>query len=112
MFLKASALVTGGFVVLPVLLGLGLVLASDWAGRRLGESPATRRRWAIGTGLGVVVWLLLTAVVATPAFAWFGRDRLNVWITYPPFVWLPAVIVTAALTGHLLVWRKLQACPN
>jgi hypothetical protein len=46
-------------------------------------------------------------VVSTPAFAWFGRDRLNVWVTYSPFVWLPAVMVTAGLMGHLLVWRKL-----
>ena len=235
MFLTASTLVTGGFVILPVLLGFGLVLAADWAGRRLGERPTTRRRWAIGTGLGVALWLLLSAVVAasgvlrrfdiapppfawlvlavtllgilvpysrlgtrlvrglplaalvgyqvfrfplellmhrayveglmpvqmsysgwnfdiltgisagvlglallrwnvprvvvhvwnvaglallvnivtvaavsTPAFGWFGRDHLNVWIMYPPFVWLPAVMVTAALMGHLLVWRKLR----
>jgi hypothetical protein len=234
--MTASLLVTGGFVVLPVLLGLGLVLAQDWAGRRLGESPATRRRWAVGIGIGVVLWLLLTAAVAasgafrrfdvappplvwlllsvtavgilvpysplgtrlirglplaalvgyqafrfplellmhqayvegvmpiqmsysgwnfdiltgisagllglallrwrvprvivhlwnaagvallvnivtiavlsTPAFGWFGRDRLNVFVLYPPFVWLPAVMVTAALMGHLLVWRKLRA---
>ena len=236
--MTASALVTGGFVVLPVLLGLGFVMAQDWAGRRLGESPATRRRWMIGTGLGTVVWLLLTgavaatgalrrfdvappplawllisitalgvlvpysrlgtrlirglplaalvgyqvfrfplellmhrayvegvmpvqmsysgwnfdiltgisagllclallrwhvprvvvhiwnvlgfallvnivtiAVLSTPAFGWFGRDRLNVFVLYSPFVWLPAVMVTAALMGHLLVWRKLR-CPN
>ena len=236
--MTASALVTGGFVVLPVLLSLGFLLTQDWAGRRLGDSPAIRRRWMIGTGLGVVVWLLLTAAVAasgvlrrfdvappplawvllsvtalgilvpysplgtrlirglplaalvgyqvfrfplellmhrayaegvmpvqmsysgwnfdiltgisagllclallrwhvprvvvhiwnvlgfvllvnivtiavlsTPAFGWFGRDRLNVFVLYSPFVWLPAVMVTAALMGHLLVWRKLR-CPN
>ena len=234
MFATASPLLIGGFVVLPALLGAGLVLAGEWAGRRLGESPATRRRWAIGTGLGVLLWLGLSvvaaasgvlrrldmtpppfawlvlaiiavgilvpcsslgtrlirglplaalvgyqvfrfplellmhrayvegvmpvqmsysgwnfdiltgisagvlgvallrwnvprfivhvwnvagfallvnivtiAVVSTPAFGWFGRDRLNVWVTYPPFVWLPAVMVTAALMGHLLVWRTL-----
>ena len=62
--MTASALVTGGFVVLPVLLGLGFVVAQEWAGRHLGESPATRRRWVIGTGLGMAVWLLLTGAVA------------------------------------------------
>jgi hypothetical protein len=234
--MTASALVTGGFVVLPVLLGLGFLLAQDWAGRRLGEGPATRRRWMIGTGLGIALWLLFTgavaatgalrrfdltppplawlliaitalgvlvpcsplgtrlirglplaalvgfqvfrvplellmhrayvegvmpvqmsysgwnfdiltgisagllglallgwnvprvlvhvwnvlgfallvnivtiAVLSTPAFGWFGRDRLNVFVLYPPFVWLPTVMVTAALMGHLLVWRKLRA---
>ena len=232
---QASIVVTAGFVALPVLLGLGFVLAGDWAGRRLGESPTTRRRWAVVTGIAVVLWLVITAaaaasgvlrkvdvrpppfaglllaiialgiavpcsplgtrlirglpvaalvgyqvfrfplelfmhrasiegimpvqmsysgrnydiltgigagllglallwwnvprwvvhawnvagfallinivtvaLVSTPAFGWFGRDRLNVFIFYPPFVWLPAVMVLAALMGHVLVWRKLR----
>jgi hypothetical protein len=232
---QASSLLTGGFTALPTLLGLGLVLAGDWAGRRRDESAATRRRWAVGTGLGVLVWLLLSAAVAatgvlrrfdtvpppfaglvlaitaigiivpcsplgtrlirglslaalvsyqvfrfplellmhrayteglmpvqmsysgwnfdiltgisagllglallrrrvprwvvwawnvggfallvnivtiaivsTPLFGWFGDDRLNTFVTYPPFVWLPAVMVTAALMGHVLVLRKLR----
>lgn len=235
MFLPASALLNAGFVVLPLLLGLGLVLAGEWAGRRLGEAPATRRRWAIGTGLGVSAWLLFTAgaaasgalrrfdavpppfgllvlavvvlgillpcsalgtrlirglplaalvgyqvfrfplellmhrayveglmpvqmsysgrnfdiltgisagllalallwlpvprwviqvwnvvgfallvnivtvaVLSTPTFGWFGPDRLNVFVFYPPFVWLPADMVLAALMGHVLVWRALR----
>jgi hypothetical protein len=32
-----------------------------------------------------------------------------VFVLYPPFVWLPTVMVAAALMGHLLVWRKLRA---
>jgi hypothetical protein len=34
---------------------------------------------------------------------------LNVWVTYPPYVWLPAIMVTAALAGHLLIFRALLA---
>ena len=64
MFLHASVLVNAGFVVLPMLLGSGFVLAGDWAGRRLGETPTSRRRWAIGTGLAVLLWLLVTAAAA------------------------------------------------
>jgi hypothetical protein len=30
-----------------------------------------------------------------------------VWVTYPPYVWLPAVMVLAALAGHLLIFRAL-----
>jgi hypothetical protein len=234
--LNASAFVTGAFVILPLLVVAGFILAREWAGRRLGEDRAARRRavvslgvaaaawlaltWAVaasgvlrrwdavppplaflvlavlaigigvpwsplgaklagglplwalvgsqvfrfplelvmhrayvegvmpvqmsysgrnfdiltGIGAGVLgLWLLLgraprgavtawnllglallanvvtVALVSTPALRWFGDDRLNVWITYPPFVWLPAVLVTAALVGHLLVWRRLAA---
>jgi hypothetical protein len=32
-----------------------------------------------------------------------------VWVTYPPYVWLPTVMVTAALSGHLLIFRALFA---
>jgi hypothetical protein len=41
-------------------------------------------------------------------FRWFGDERLNVFVTYPPFVWLPAILVMAALMGHVLVWRRLS----
>jgi hypothetical protein len=235
MFLKASVLVTGGFVVLPLLVAAGFILVCEWAGRRLGEDVTVRRRRAVRLGMAVVAWLLITALIAasgvlrwfdaipppfavlvlavvaigiavpwsplgarlvrglplwalvgsqvfrlplelvmhrayvegmmpvqmsysgrnydilsgisagvlalwlargrvphwvvaawnmlafallvnvvtvaivsTPVFRWFGDERLNVWVTYPPFVWLPAILVTAALMGHILVWRKLS----
>jgi hypothetical protein len=232
MFLKASAFVTGGFVALPLLVAIGFVLASEWTGRRLGESATVRRRrairlsaavlaWLIGTALiaasgvlrrfdampppfallvlavavvgvavpcsplgtrlarGLPLWALVgfqvfrfplellmhrayvegvmpvqmsysgqnydilsgitagalgvwlgrgraprwvvaawnilgfallanivtVAILSTPIFRRFGDDRLNIFVTYPPFVWLPAVLVMAALMGHVLVWR-------
>jgi hypothetical protein len=60
-------------------------------------------------GLALVVNVAAVGVLSTPRFAAFGTDRLNVWIAYPPFVWLPAVMVLAALAGHLLVFRALSA---
>jgi hypothetical protein len=65
----------------------------------------------------IVVWnlvgsLLLAnivsiAVASLPMFAAFGPDRLNTWVADPPYVWLPGVLVPAALFGHILTWRKL-----
>ena len=231
---QASALVTAGFAVLPMLVATGFVLACDWASQRLGESAVTRRRRTTRVAAAVLAWLVLTALVAasgvlrrfdavpppfaglvlaviaagfgvacsplgtllvrglplwflvgsqvfrfplelvmhqaavegvmppqmsysgrnydiatgitagllgwwllrgrpprwivvvwnamglallvnvvtvaivsTPLLRWFGDDRLNTFVTYPPYVWLPTVMVTAALAGHLLVWRKL-----
>lgn len=234
MGVRASALVTGGFVVLPLLVGVAFVLACGWAGRRLGEPAAARRLRMVVVGAAVLAWLVLTAlaaasgilrrfdafpppfagfllavlavgisvpcsplgtrlvrglplwvlvgaqmfrfplellmhrahvegvmpvqmsysglnydiltgisagalgwwlargrlprwvvvgwsvlgfvllvnivtvaVLSTPLFRWFGDDRLNTFVAYPPFVWLPAVLVPAALMGHILIWRKL-----
>ena len=62
--------------------------------------------WNI-VGLALLVNIVTIAIASTPAFAAFGPDRLNVWVMDPPFVWLPAVMVLAALAGHLLVFRAL-----
>jgi hypothetical protein len=59
-------------------------------------------------GLALLINVVTIAIVSTPRFAYFGADRLNVWVTYPPFVWLPAVMVVAALAGHLLILRALR----
>jgi hypothetical protein len=70
-------------------------------------------RWIVaawnGLGLALLANVVTVAVVSTPLFRWFGDDRLNTFVADPPFVWLPAVLVTAALMGHVLVWRRLRA---
>jgi hypothetical protein len=53
--------------------------------------------------------ILTVAMVSTPVVAAFGRDRLNVWVAYPPYVWLPTMMVVTAITGHLVIFRKLRA---
>jgi hypothetical protein len=58
-------------------------------------------------GLGLLANILVIAILSTPRFAYFGPDRLNVFVMYPPFVWLPAVMVLAALAGHLIIFRAL-----
>lgn len=58
-------------------------------------------------GLILLVNVVTIAILSTPRFRYFGDDRLNVWVTYPPFVWLPAVMVLAALAGHLIVFRAV-----
>ena len=78
----------------------GLV-AAGVAGRRLVMA------WNI-LGLGLLVNIVVVAILSTPRFAAFGPDRLNVFVTYPPFVWLPAVLVLAALAGHLIIFRALR----
>jgi hypothetical protein len=69
-------------------------------------------RWVVTAwnvaGLALLINVVTIAIISTPRFAYFGADRLNVWVTYPPFVWLPAVMVVAALAGHLLIFRALR----
>jgi hypothetical protein len=47
------------------------------------------------------------AIASLPPFAAFGPDRLNTWVSFFPYVYLPTVMVQLALLGHLLSFRKL-----
>jgi len=83
-------------------LVVALLLARGWAGRRLAAV------WNLA-GLLLLANIVTIAVLSTPPFAYFGERQLNVWVTYPPFVWLPAVMVLVALAGHLVIARALVA---
>ncbi|HEY7500023.1 MAG TPA: hypothetical protein VH740_15995 [Vicinamibacterales bacterium] len=68
-------------------------------------------RWLVAAwnvlGLALLVNVVTVAILGTPRFQFFGREHLNVWVTHPPFVWLPAIMVLAALAGHLVIFRAL-----
>ena len=87
-----------GIAALPV----AALLAWGRGGRTLAAA------WNV-LGLALLVNVVVIAILSTPRFAYFGGEQLNVWVTYPPFVWLPAVMVLAALAGHLIVFRALAA---
>src|SRR5215831_13674157 len=55
--MTASGVVIGGFIVMPLLVAAGFVLACEWAGRRLGEERGARRRRAVRVGVAALVWL-------------------------------------------------------
>ncbi len=65
------------------------------------------RAWNV-LGLLLLVNVVVVAILGTPPVRYFGEQHLNVWVTYPPFVWLPAVMVLAALAGHLVIFRAAQ----
>lgn len=89
-----------------VVTGISAGLFGLWLAR--GSAP----RVIVGAwnvlGLLLLANIVTIAILSTPLFRWFGDDRLNTFVAYPPFVWLPAVLVTAALMGHILVWRRLR----
>ena len=88
-------IVTGATAIV-VALGIRVGLA----GRRLALT------WNV-VGTLLLINILVVAILSTPRFRYFGTDRVNIFVTYPPFVWLPAVMVLAALAGHMLIFRRL-----
>jgi hypothetical protein len=60
------------------------------------------------SGLGLLINVVGVAILSTPSpFRQFHNDPPNIWVLEMPFVWLPTVMVLAALFGHLAVGRKL-----
>lgn len=74
----------------------------------LGKAPrALVIAWNV-LGLVLLANIVGVAVLSTPMVAYFGPDRLNVWVTWMPYTLLPAVMVLAAWAGHLVIFRALS----
>jgi hypothetical protein len=77
----------------------------------LAYSGAARRlvaAWNV-MGLALLVNVVTVAILSTPRLRFFGPDQLSTFVTHTPYVWLPAVMVPAALAGHLVIFRALRA---
>lgn len=73
-----------------------------------GKVPVQVVRLWNAAGFVLLVNIVSIAILSLPMLAAFGPDRVNTWVTHPIVVWLPGVLVPAALLGHLLIWRKLS----
>jgi hypothetical protein len=64
--------------------------------------------------LGIAALLVIAgiAVGTAPFVQAFGPAQVNAWVAYLPFVYLPGVMVAAAIAGHVLVLRRLYAAPS
>jgi hypothetical protein len=60
-------------------------------------------------GVALLVAIMVIAMASTPPIHAFGSDapHLNTWVARFPFVWLPALLVGAALLGHIVLTRAL-----
>jgi hypothetical protein len=89
-------IVTGATAILVAIL-----VKTGYGGRRLVTL------WNV-LGLALLVNVVSVAIASMPLIRAFGDDRVVTFVTYPPFVWLPAVMVLAALAGHLVIFRALR----
>jgi hypothetical protein len=89
-------IVTGATAILVAIL-----VKARYGGRRLVLL------WNV-LGLALLVNVVSVAIASMPLFRAFGDERVVTFVTYAPFVWLPAVMVLAALAGHLVIFRALR----
>jgi hypothetical protein len=91
-----------------VLTGILAIPVAWLLARGYPHARAIARAWNM-LGVLLLANILTIALLSTPLVAAFGPDHLNTWVAYPPFVWLPTMMVVCALTGHLVIFRKLRA---
>jgi hypothetical protein len=64
--------------------------------------------WNVWGSLALAV-IAVVALGTSPMLRLFGHGALNTWVLHFPYVWLPAVMVLAAILGHVVVFRRLAA---
>jgi len=84
-------------------LALGVWLATGRSSRGLVIAWNT-------LGVLLLANILVVALLSAPTpFRVFMNEPANVWVTRAPWVWLPTVMVFAAIFGHVAVFRRLSA---
>jgi hypothetical protein len=84
-----------------------LIFALFKSGRPVSQSVL----WAWNVwGSFCLVVIAIIAITTSPLIRLFGDDphNLNTWILYFPYVWLPVVLVTVAISSHVVITRKLM----
>jgi hypothetical protein len=85
-------------------LVVGVGLASGHLGRRAAMAFNA-------LGIALLLAIVGIAVSSLPLIHAFGEapERLNTFVLYFPFVWLPTVLVALAALGHVVLTRRLLA---
>ena len=90
-----------------IVTGITAVLLAVW----LAKGRRSRRivtAWNV-MGVALLANVLMIALLSAPTpLRRFMNEPSNVWITHAPWVWLPSVMVVAALFGHVVVFRALS----
>jgi hypothetical protein len=91
-----------------IVSGLSAIIVGVWL------AAGNPSRLVVGVwntlGLALLLNVLVVAMLSAPTpFRVFMNEPSNVWITRAPWVWLPAVMVLAAILGHVLVYRWLAS---
>ena len=92
-----------------IVTGIGalLIFALLKSGRAISRSVLWT--WNVWGSFCLMV-IAIIAVTTSPVVRLFGDDprNLNTWVLYFPYVWLPVVLVTVAISSHVVITRKLM----
>ena len=92
-----------------IVTGASAVLVAVLAALGKAPRPLLLAWNALGSVLLLVV--VVVAISSVPPLLAFGSapEQANTWVAYAPFIWLPTLLVPAAVAGHVVLWRRLLA---
>jgi hypothetical protein len=93
-----------------IVTGITALAVAAW----LGTGRSSRKLLVTWNTLGVVLLVNILAVAflsAPTPLRLFMNEPANDWITRAPWVWLPTVMVFAAVFGHVALYRRLAGQP-
>lgn len=82
-----------------------------WAAMRARLSVPAWVVWVWNIwGIACLVVIAIVAITTSPMVRLFGDDprHVNTWVLHLPYVWLPVVLVTIAIAGHVVITRALR----
>jgi hypothetical protein len=88
----------------------GATALALWAFLRSGTRVPTWLLWLWNLwGCYCLCAIAVIAIATSPMVRFFGdtERHLNTWVLFFPYVWLPVVLVTVAVTTHIVVTRRL-----
>jgi len=91
-----------------IVTGITAIPVAFLLARGFRHARAIAVTWNVMGSL-LLINILTIAMLSTPLVAAFGAERTNTWVAYPPYVWLPTMMVVCAITGHLVIFLKLRA---
>jgi hypothetical protein len=93
-----------------ILTGVSALLLSPL----IASGRVSRAMVAVWNAAGALLLanVVTIALLSTPVIRAFGKGRhMNTFVAFFPYVWLPAVLVAAAIILHIVIWRVLREAP-
>jgi hypothetical protein len=91
-----------------IITGAGAVVL--WTAMAMGIRVPRAILWVWNVwGCWCLAVITFIAVAASPMVRLFGEgSHLNTWVLFLPYVWLPVILVTAAIFGHIVLTLALR----
>lgn len=92
----------------------GAIAVVLWAAMRAGLAVPRAALWLWNLwGCWCLAVIAFIAIATSPMAQLFGEGaHLNTWVLFVPYVWLPVILVTLAVFGHIVLTRALRRSPS